>query len=58
MVNQNPDANEQKQPKDSLLESEERYRTFFEESRDAIFIVDRDGKIIDANQASNIRTIS
>lgn len=52
MVNQNPDANEQKQPDESLRDSEERYRTFFEESKDAIYIVDRDGKIIDVNQAS------
>lgn len=51
MVNQNPDTNEQKQPDESLHESEERYRYFFEKSRDAIYIVDREGKIIDANQA-------
>jgi PAS domain S-box-containing protein len=51
LVNQNPDTNEQKQPEESFRDSEERYRTFFEESRDAILIVDRDGQIIDANQA-------
>jgi len=51
LVNQNPDTNEQKQPDESLHESEERYRYFFEKSRDAIYIVDREGKIIDANQA-------
>jgi len=51
MVNQNPDANEQKQPDESLRDSEERYRAFFEESRDAIYIVTREGKFIDVNQA-------
>jgi len=51
LVNQNPDTNEHKHSDESFRESEERYRTFFEESRDAIFIVDRDGRIIDANQA-------
>jgi PAS domain S-box-containing protein len=51
LVNQNPDTNEQKQPEESFHEIEERYRVFFEESRDAIIIVDRDGKIIAANQA-------
>ncbi|MFX1465336.1 MAG: PAS domain S-box protein [Promethearchaeota archaeon] len=51
MVNQNRDTNEQQHSDESFRENEERYRTFFEESRDAIFIVDRDGKIIDANQA-------
>jgi PAS domain S-box-containing protein len=51
LVNQNPDANEQKQPDESLRDSEERYRAFFEESRDAIYIVTREGKFIDVNQA-------
>ena len=35
-----------------LSESEERYRTLFEDSRDAIFISSADGKIVDANQAA------
>ena len=34
-----------------LRENEKKYRTLFEESRDAIFICDRTGEMIDANQA-------
>src|SRR5690606_14495019 len=37
---------------DGLRESEERYRTLFEESRDAIYITRRDGHFIDANPAA------
>ena len=35
-----------------LRESEERYRTLFEDSRNAIFISSRDGTVVDANQAA------
>ena len=37
---------------DGLRESEERYRTLFEESRDAIYITRRDGRFIDVNPAA------
>jgi diguanylate cyclase (GGDEF)-like protein/PAS domain S-box-containing protein len=37
---------------DGLRESEERYRTLFEESRDAIYVTRRDGGFIDANPAA------
>ena len=37
---------------DGLRESEERYRTLFEESRDAIYITRRDGHFIDVNPAA------
>jgi diguanylate cyclase (GGDEF)-like protein/PAS domain S-box-containing protein len=37
---------------EGLRESEERYRTLFEESRDAIYITARDGTFIDANPAA------
>lgn len=37
---------------DGLRESEERYRTLFEESRDAIYITRRDGLFIDVNPAA------
>ena len=36
---------------EELQESEQRYRTLFEESKDAIYIRSLDGKIIDVNQA-------
>jgi two-component system cell cycle sensor histidine kinase/response regulator CckA len=34
-----------------LKESEERYRTLYEESRDALYITTREGKIVDINQS-------
>jgi hypothetical protein len=34
-----------------MRQSEEKYRTLFEESRDAIYITSREGKFVDANQA-------
>jgi diguanylate cyclase (GGDEF)-like protein/PAS domain S-box-containing protein len=37
---------------DGLRESEERYRTLFEESRDAIYVTRRDGGFIDVNPAA------
>ncbi|MBR9991096.1 MAG: EAL domain-containing protein, partial [Gemmatimonadetes bacterium] len=37
---------------DGLRESEERYRTLFEESRDAIYVTRRDGHFVDANPAA------
>ena len=36
----------------ALRESEERYRTFFEQSKDVIFVTSRDGAILDVNQAT------
>jgi PAS domain S-box-containing protein len=36
----------------ALRESEERYRTFFEQSKDVIFVTSRDGVILDVNQAT------
>jgi two-component system, cell cycle sensor histidine kinase and response regulator CckA len=44
--------NRQKQAEESLLDSEERYRTFFRTSRDAVFITTVDGKFIDFNKAA------
>lgn len=34
-----------------LKESEERYRTLFEDSRDALYITTREGKLVDVNQS-------
>lgn len=36
---------------EALRESEQRYRTLFEESRDAIYMTTRDGRLVDVNQA-------
>ncbi|MFP5213940.1 MAG: PAS domain S-box protein, partial [Acidobacteriota bacterium] len=40
-----------KRSADALRESEEKYRVLFEKSRDAIYIVDNDGRLVDFNQS-------
>ena len=44
-------AIERKKSEEAIRESEEKYRKLFEESRDAIVIVTREGKFIDINQS-------
>ena len=42
-----------KRTEESLREKEEKYRALFESSQDAIFLEDRQGKIIEANDAAS-----
>ncbi|MBW8331744.1 MAG: PAS domain S-box protein [Prolixibacteraceae bacterium] len=46
------DITERKKSEDAMLESEIKYRAFFENSMDAILLTSPDGKILAANQAS------
>ena len=45
------DITELKRMHNALIESEQRYRSLFEESSDAVYITTREGKFVDANHA-------
>ena len=44
-------ALERKRAEEALQKSEEKYRSLFEDSRDAVVITNREGKLVDVNQA-------
>ncbi|RLB03875.1 MAG: hypothetical protein DRG50_09670, partial [Deltaproteobacteria bacterium] len=46
------EISERRQIEEALRQSEEKFRTLFEDSRDAIYITTREGNFIDANQSA------
>ena len=46
------DITERKESEEAMLESEAKFRTLFEDSKDAVYITSREGSYIDANQST------
>ncbi|MFQ5886958.1 MAG: PAS domain S-box protein, partial [Anaerolineae bacterium] len=51
MAKEREKSEERKRAEETLQESEERYRALFEQSRDAIYVTSRDGRIVDVNRS-------
>ena len=51
VVEHGRDVTERRQVEEALRESEERYRTLFDQSKDGVYITTRDGKLVEGNQA-------
>lgn len=45
------DITDYKRTEEALIQSEQRYRTIFEESQDTIFVITSDGKLVDFNNS-------
>ncbi len=51
VVEHGRDVTQRRQVEEALRESEERYRTLFDQSKDGVYITTREGRLVEANQA-------